>query len=190
MSATSGLWTIVALLVILGLSIKTFVNISDRSSVDTETSLIDSTVFNLRYDLTQPVSVVNFADLTMISFKVKAYSFQMLMNEPLSCDDINFDANYNIPTVAQGSRVPILTNCSEINGALNYTLFVDRNASGPMNSLFLENSQYVSVDIKYNGTGLVIPGTKLYFLYSGKNYYFTGKDMLPLWFGSLELPFG
>jgi hypothetical protein len=59
----------------LGLSIKTFVDISNRTSVDTETSLIDSTVFNLRYDLTQPVSVVNFADLTMISFKVKAYSF-------------------------------------------------------------------------------------------------------------------
>ena len=139
-------------------------DISNRTSVDTETSLIDSTVFNLRYDLTQPVSVVNFADLTMISFKVKAYSFQMLLNEPLSCDDINFDANYNIPTVAQGSRVPILTNCSEINGALNYTLFVDRNASGPMNSLFLENSQYVSVDIKYTGTCMVIPVTKLYFL--------------------------
>ena len=62
------------------------------------------------------------------------------MKEPLSCDDIAFDANYNIPTVAQGSRVPIPTNCTEINGALNYTLYIDRNSSGPMNKLFIENS--------------------------------------------------
>lgn len=86
------------LLLILGLSINVFINIGDRSTVETETSLIDSTTFNLKNNLTTKVSVVKFADLTSISFKVKAYSFEVLMHEPISCDDITFDANYNVPT--------------------------------------------------------------------------------------------
>jgi hypothetical protein len=76
----------------------------------------------------------------MISFKVKAYSFQVLMHEPLSCDDIDFNANYNIPTVVQGSRTQIPIQCTEINGALNFTLIIDRNPDGPMAKLYLENS--------------------------------------------------
>jgi hypothetical protein len=57
LSATSGFWTIIGLLVILGLSINVFVNISNRTSVETETSLIDSTQFNLKDNLSTPVSV-------------------------------------------------------------------------------------------------------------------------------------
>ncbi len=46
------------------------------------------------------------------------------------------------------------------------------------------------MDVHYSGEDFVNPGTKLYFLYAGMNYYFTGKIMMPLYFGSLELPFG
>jgi len=126
----------------------------------------------------------------MISFKVKAYSFSVLMHEPLSCDDLDFKVNYNIPTTSQDSRIPLPQNCVEINGALNFTLYIDPDTSSPLYKLLLENSQYISVDIAYKGTGLILPGSKLYFLYSGRNYYYTGKQMLNLWFGSLELPFG
>ena len=76
----------------------------------------------------------------MISFKVKAYSFKVLMKEPLSCDDLNFNINYNIPTVSKDSRVPLPTICSEINGALNYTLYIDPNPESQLQKLLLENS--------------------------------------------------
>jgi hypothetical protein len=33
------------------------------------------------------------------------------------------------------------------------------------------------LDVNYNGDPLVIPGSKLYLLYGGNNYFFTGKQV-------------
>lgn len=46
------------------------------------------------------------------------------------------------------------------------------------------------LDINYHGEPLVIPGSQLYLLYAGNNYFFTGKKIQQIWFTSLELPFG
>ena len=49
----------------------------------------------------------------------------------------------------------------------------------------------MSLEATYNiSDPFINPGTKLYLLYSGQNFYFTGKQKLNLWFTSLELPFG
>lgn len=69
---------------------------------------------------------------------------------------------------------------------MNYTIYF----SDSENQLYLDNSQYVRLDVKYNGDRLVVPGSKLYFLYGGNNYFFTGKQITQIWFTSLELPFG
>lgn len=54
----------------------------------------------------------------------------------------------------------------------------------------MENSQYMRLDIKYIGEPLIIPGSELFLLYSGRDYYFTGKQIENIWFTSLELSFG
>ena len=46
------------------------------------------------------------------------------------------------------------------------------------------------LEARYLGEPLIIPGTKLYLLYSGESYYFTGLAITPQWFTSLELSFG
>lgn len=81
---------------------------------------------------------------------------------------------------------PINNICREVNGALNFTL----NFTTSADQILLDNSQYVRVDVNYTGDALVIPGTKLYFLYGGQNYFFTGVRIQKQWFSSLELPFG
>jgi hypothetical protein len=124
----------------------------------------------------------------MLSFKIKAYSFESLMHEPLACENINVSAFYNVPTDKTSTRLPITTGCNEINGALNYTIVL-KHTPGEQ-ELYIENSQYISLDATYNGNGFIVNDTKLYFLYSGRNYYFTGKENLQLWFTSLELEFG
>ena len=73
-----------------------------------------------------------------------------------------------------------------MNGKLNYTIFSDKSTD----AYIIENSQYVHLDIKYHGDPLVIPGSQLYLLYAGNNYFFTGKKIQQIWFTSLELPFG
>lgn len=101
------------------------------------------------------------------------------MHEPIACENVNISIYYNVPTVKENTRIPINTICKEINGALNYT--IDLVHTPGEQELYLENSQYVSLDANYSNNGssqFVIPGTKLYFLYSGQNYYFTGKENL------------
>lgn len=74
---------------------------------------------------------------------------------------------YNVPTTKENTRIPVETICKEINGALNYTINLVHTPGEP--ELYLENSQYVSLDANFSNGGrpFVVPGTKLYFLYSG-----------------------
>jgi hypothetical protein len=74
---------------------------------------------------------------------------------------------YNVPTTKENTRIPVETICKEINGALNYTINLVHTPGEP--ELYLENSQYVSLDANFSNEGrpFVVPGTKLYFLYSG-----------------------
>ena len=74
---------------------------------------------------------------------------------------------YNVPTTKENTRIPVDTICKEINGALNYTINLVHTPGEP--ELYLENSQYVSLDANFSNEGrpFVVPGTKLYFLYSG-----------------------
>jgi hypothetical protein len=76
---------------------------------------------------------------------------------------------YNVPTVKENTRIPVNTFCVEVNGALNYT--IDLVHTPGETELYLENTQYVSLDANYtsiDGTNTFVnPGTKLYFLYAG-----------------------
>ena len=114
----------------------------------------------------------DFEAKSLVSFKVKAYSFQELMHEPIACEQINFQLSYNVPKSGT-PPIPINYICTEVNGALNYTIFFGKEAD----NLQLDNSQYVRLDIKYSGDPLVIPGSELYLLYGGNNYFFTGKQI-------------
>ena len=81
------------------------------------------------------------------------------MNEPLACDDFDFNVNYNIPTTKVNSRVPLEIKCAEYNGAVKLTLSINPNTSSPLYTQVLENSQYSSILIKYKGSGLILPGS-------------------------------
>ena len=76
-----------------------------------------------------------------------------------------------MPKGGEITRIPIRSECKEVNGKLNYTIFSDSRTD----SLRIENSQYLHLEITYNGEPLIIPGSQLYILYAGNNYYFTGK---------------
>lgn len=121
----------------------------------------------------------------MLSFKVKAYSFQELMHQPLACSQVDFNITYNRPENSTEPPLNIGDTCREVDDSLNYTIDLS-NSTG----IYLANLQYVRIDAKYKGQPLVIPGTRLYLLYAGQSYYFTGLALTPQWFTSLELEFG
>lgn len=77
--------TIVGLLVVLGLSINVFINIFHRSTIQTQVDLIDQSENNIS-KLGQ--SVFDFEKKSLVSFKVKAYNFDELIHEPISCEFI------------------------------------------------------------------------------------------------------
>ena len=149
-------------MVIFGLSINVFVQISKKDQVTTVNDLIDSSVNNV---LKLNEKVEEFRNKSMLSFKVKAYSFESLMYEPIACENVDLSVFYNVPTTKENSRIPVTTLCKEVNGALNYTIEL-KHTPGEQ-ELFLENSQYISIDVNYTGTDFINQGTKLYFLYSG-----------------------
>ena len=93
---------------------------------------------------------------------------------------------YNIPMGADLKRVWIQYECREVNGYLNYTLFPDSTA----NNFIIENTQYLHLEFIYRGEPLIIPGSQLYFIYVGQNYFFTGKEINKIPFRSMPLPFG
>jgi len=66
--------------------------------------------------------VEDFKNRSELSFKFKAYSFESLMHEPLACENINVDLYYNVPTTKTDTRLDIDYICTEVNGALNYTI--------------------------------------------------------------------
>lgn len=55
--------------------------------------------------------------------------------------------------------------CTETNDALNYTIKLVHKPGEE--ELYLENKQYLSLDVVYQGTPFIVNGTKLYFTYSG-----------------------
>lgn len=182
LSAVSGLFTVVGLLVVLGLSVKVFLDVANRVSIQTQVDLIDQSENNIS---NLGKSVFDFEQKSLISFKVKAYSFEELLHEPLACENVKFDLSYVMPLTTDPPK-SIGWVCTEVNGALNFTI-----SFGPEADLInLDNSQYVRLDVAFEGTPLVIPGSKLYLLYGGNNYFFTGKQITQIWFSSLELPFG
>ena len=131
------------------------------------------------------IPIEQFKNISSLSFKVKAYSFQELMHQPLACSQMEFMITYNRPENSTEPPIRIRDSCREIDDSLNYTIDFTNNSH-----IYLSNLQYVRIDAKYNGQPLVIPGTRLYLLYSGQSYYFTGLAVTPQWFTSLELEFG
>ena len=81
------------------------------------------------------MTLEEFSEASLLSFKVKVYNFEHLMHEPLSCDLINFSVTYLEPKNGVNPAV-IPVGCAEINGALNFTL--DSTKYG--NDTKLENS--------------------------------------------------
>ena len=84
--------------------------------------LVDQSQYNILYS---QKSVFDFQEKSQIAFKVKAYSFEMLMHEPLACENFDFDVTYNNP---KGTSAPTIVGvqCTEINGALTYHLVFDQ----------------------------------------------------------------
>lgn len=80
--------------------------------------------------------------------------------------------------------MPIL--CTEINKALKLTL----GHNNVYDTITIQNDQFFRLRVSYSGDPFEINGTMLYLLYSGNNYFFTGRDMQPIYFTSLEMPFG
>ncbi len=119
LSACSGIFTILGLLLIFALSINVFVQISKKDQVTTVNNLIDSSVNNV---IKLNEKVEEFRNKSMLSFKVKAYSFESLMYEPIACENVDLSVFYNVPTTKENSRIPVITICNEVNGALNYTI--------------------------------------------------------------------
>ena len=84
------------------------------------------------------MTLEDFTKKSMISFKIKAYSFDSLMQEDLACENVQMSAFYNLPTVKENSSLPVNILCREINGCLNYTIEIV-HSPGPT-ELYLENS--------------------------------------------------
>ncbi len=121
LSMTSVILSIFGIILFLALSINIIVRIFNYEQVTTINNLISSSENNL-IDLSQKVSVENFKDRSRLSFKIKAYSFDTLLHEPLACSNLEMTMFYNVPTVKNNTHIPVSTVCNEINGALNYTI--------------------------------------------------------------------
>jgi hypothetical protein len=72
---------------------------------------------------------------------------------------------YNVPTTKENTRIPVEFECTETNDALNYTINLVHKQGEE--ELYLENKQYLSLDVVYQGTSFIVNGTKLYLTYSG-----------------------
>ena len=75
----SGIFTLVGALTIIILSIKVFYDIFHYASV---TAKMEYKQFNI---IDQNKSLYHFLSITNIKFKIKAYNFWDLINEPLDC---------------------------------------------------------------------------------------------------------
>ena len=81
-------------MVVFGLAINVFLDIFARSSIQTQVDLIDQGINNIKY---LGKSVFDFELKSMISFKVKAYSFESMIHEPIACENVIFDLTYLVP---------------------------------------------------------------------------------------------
>lgn len=75
----SGIFTLLGALAIIALSIKVFYDIFNYANI---TAKMEYKQFNI-YSWDQTLE--DFLDKTNIKFKIKAYNFWDLMNEPLDC---------------------------------------------------------------------------------------------------------
>ena len=110
------------------------------------------------------------------------------MRVPLECENIEFEMSYMMQTEEMGA-VKIAHTCSESNGVLMFEIVEN---STLFESIRVHNDQFLRLMITYKGEDLqsAIPGARLYLLYYGQSYYFTGKVYREIRFTSLDLPFG
>ncbi len=102
---------------LLALAIQTFIDIFNRKNV---TAKIEYQKFNI-YDF--DTSLEDFLEKTNVNFKVKAYNFWDLQNEPLICDNLQSEMTYLIPN---GTLLNFTLSCSEFEEGLYYKVIMDQ----------------------------------------------------------------
>jgi hypothetical protein len=107
----------VGVFVLLALAIQTFVDVFNRKNV---TAKIEYQKFNI-YDF--DASLEEFLEKTNVNFKVKAYNFWDLQNEPLVCENIQSEMTYLIPN---GTLLNFTLSCSESEDGLYYKVIRDQ----------------------------------------------------------------
>jgi len=123
--------------VLLALAIQTFVDIFNRKNV---TAKIEYQKFNINeFD----ASLEEFLEKTNVNFKVKAYNFWDLENEPLACENLQSEMTYLIPN---GTLLNFTLACTEFEDSLYYTVIRDKEL---LSSIRIENYQYFRIAIKY-----------------------------------------
>ena len=122
---------------LVALAIQTFLDIFNRKNV---TAKIEYKKFNI-YEF--DTSLEEFLDKTNVNFKVKAYNFWDLQNEPLVCDNIHSEMTYLIPN---GTLLNFTLSCSEFEDGLFYNVIRDKAL---FSSIRIENLQYFRIAIKY-----------------------------------------
>ncbi len=74
-----------------------------------------------------------FLEKTDLSFKVKAYNFWDLLNEPLICENVQSEMTYLIPN---GTLLYFNLSCTENEDGLYYKLIKDKAL---LSSIRIEN---------------------------------------------------
>lgn len=110
----SGIFTLIGALVIIALSIKVFVDIFNYTNITAKMEYIQYDISDYNSTLTE------FLNKTNIQFKVKAYDFWELNNEPLDCGLFIVSFDYLIPTGVDPIKMPLV--CVEVNEALMYSI--------------------------------------------------------------------
>ena len=109
----SGIFTLMGAIAIIGVSIKTFVDIFNYVGISAKFQFES---FNIER-FNEPLS--KFLDKTDLSFKVKGYNFWDLQEEPLACTQFKSEFTYLIPN---GTRLEFAMVCWEENGFLYFKI--------------------------------------------------------------------
>ena len=178
LSVVSGIFTLIGAFVLIVLSIKVFIDIFTYANVQAK-------LVYEQYDIYRDDNSLSyFLRVTDLKFKVKAYDFWELNNEPLDCTVVQASLLYY--QANEKDPINMKMSCIEISEALFYYIQPDE----AYDTIRISNSQYFKLQFTYIGPDFVEPKTKLYLLYKGKNILFTGDNIVDTDFTSLELPFG
>jgi hypothetical protein len=118
LSVASGIFTLFGILVILALSVMIFIDIFNYKNIQAK---IEYKQFNIEM-FNQPL--YDFLEKTRLKFKVKAYNFWDLQNEPLICHEFLTKLDYLVPN---GELISMNVACEENNEALNFNVEIDGN---------------------------------------------------------------